>query len=190
MFGHLAGNVGGREKPCARRGIRILRPAARLDSRWALGQDFWNQTQEGEALLTFKKILVPMDDSAHSKSAFRYALGLAQTQGAYVALLHCYEHIPMLIGGAARQEVVDTHVKEAERLLAPYARQLGELGREPALVIREGSPSEAILQEVEAGGYDLVVMGSRGLSGLEGAIMGSTAHRILAESPVPVLVAR
>lgn len=141
-------------------------------------------------MLTFRKILMPVDDSEHSKRAFRYALGLANTQGAHVALLHCYGHIPMLIAGEARHSVKQEHVQEAEKLLGPYAKRLRDLGVEPALHIKEGDPGETIVREAASGDYDLVVMGSRGLTDLEGVLMGSTAHHVLSESGCPVLLVR
>jgi nucleotide-binding universal stress UspA family protein len=141
-------------------------------------------------VLTFKKILVPLDDSEHSKRAFRYGLGLGQTQGAHVALMHCYGHIPMLIAGEAKQTVVHEHTRAAEKLLNPYAARLREAGLEPALVIAEGAPGETIVQEASSGDYDLIVMGSRGLSDLEGVILGSTAHAVLTEASCPVLIIR
>jgi len=138
---------------------------------------------------TFKKILVPIDDSEHSLHAFRYALGLAQTQGAHVALLHCYPRIPMLVGGEIRAKLVKEYVQATEKLLAPHARKMREVGVEPALVIVEGQPGEAIIEEAK-NGYDLVVMGFRGRSELEGILMGSTAHSVLSGSRCPVLLTR
>jgi len=141
-------------------------------------------------MLTFRKILVPIDDSEHSRHAFRYAQGLAQTQGAHVVLLHCYGRIPMLIGGEARESLVRELVRESEKLLKPYAKQLREMGVEPALAIKEGRAGEAIVNEAQAGDYDLIVMGSRGLSKLEGMLLGSTAQRVLNAAPCPVLLTR
>lgn len=142
------------------------------------------------AVLTFKKILVPIDDSEHSKNAFRYAMGLAQTQGAHVALLHCYGRIPMLIGGEARENLVREYVRESEKLLNPYAKKLREVNCEPALIIKEGRPGDVIVGEANGGGYDLIVMGSRGLSDLGGMIMGSAAHKVLSAAACPVLLSR
>lgn len=139
---------------------------------------------------TFQKILVPIDDSDHSKRAFGYAMGLAQTQNSHVALLHCHSRIPMLIGGEAREQLVHAYVRESEKLLAPYVKKLREIGVEPALIIKEGRAGDVIVKEADSGGYDLVVMGSRGLSDLGGMIMGSAAHRVLSASHCPVLIIR
>ena len=141
-------------------------------------------------IATFKKILVPVDDSEHSRNALRYALGLAQTQKCHVALLHSVGRIPMLIGGEPREELLDSLVREAEKLLAPYAKKLREIGVEPALIIKEGRAGEVIVQEAKAGDYDLIVMGSRGLSSLEGLFMGSDAQRVLSTAHCPVLLIR
>lgn len=139
---------------------------------------------------TFRKILVPLDDSEHSKNAFAYAMGLAHTQGAHVVLLHSYGRIPMLVGGEARQTLVKDLVKDAEKLLNPYAKKMRGIGVEPGLIIKEGSAGDVIISEAKSGEYDLVVMGSRGLSDLEGMILGSATHRVLSAAPCPVLVVR
>jgi len=141
-------------------------------------------------VLTFRKILVPVDNSEHSRNALRYAMGLAQTQKAHVALLHCYGRIPLLIGGEPRQELVHELVRESEKLLAPYAKKLRDIGIEPALIIKEGRAGEVIVQEAKSGDYDLIVMGSRGLSDLQGVLMGSDAHRVLSAAHCPVLLVR
>jgi nucleotide-binding universal stress UspA family protein len=139
---------------------------------------------------TFQKILVPIDDSDHARNAFRYVLGLVDLRPAHVALLHCYGRIPMLIGGEARKELQREYLQQTEKLLAPYAKKLRASGCEPALIIKEGKPGEVIANESAAGGYDLIVMGFRGESELEGLIMGSTAHSVLAAASCPVLLVR
>ncbi len=141
-------------------------------------------------IATFKKILVPVDDSEYSRKALRYVLGLAQANKAHVALLHCFAHIPLLIGGEPRKELLADMVREAEKLLAPYAKALREIGVEPALIIKEGRAGDVIVQEAQTGSYELIVMGSRGLSNLEGLFMGSEAQRVLALAPCPVLIIR
>ena len=57
-------------------------------------------------------------------------------------------------------------------------------------VIKAGNPVELILEEVEKGGYDLVVMGAHGHKGLADAVMGSTSRRVLRRCKKPVLVVR
>lgn len=60
----------------------------------------------------------------------------------------------------------------------------------PELIIWEVRPENVIVEEARDSGCDLIVMGSRGLSELEGIILGSVAHRVLAAAHCPVLVTR
>jgi nucleotide-binding universal stress UspA family protein len=46
------------------------------------------------------------------------------------------------------------------------------------------------VQEAKSGDYDLIVMGSRGLTDVQGLIMGSDAHRVLSAAHCPVLITR
>lgn len=140
--------------------------------------------------MAFKKLLVPIDDSEYSKHSFQHALELAQAQGARVALLHCYGHIPMLIGGEARESLVKDFLRESKKLLKPYVQRLRKAGVEPALIIKEGHPGDVIVQEAQAGDFDLIVMGSRGRSDLLGVLLGGVAHRVLSLSHCPVLLTR
>lgn len=138
----------------------------------------------------YRKILVPVDNSEHSRRAMLHAINLARGQETHVALLHCLGRIPMLIGGEPREELLREMEREARKLLAPYAKRLREAGIEPVLLIKEGHPGDCIVKEAESGSYDLIVMGSRGLSDLQGMIMGSDAHRVLSSSHCPVLLIR
>lgn len=57
-------------------------------------------------------------------------------------------------------------------------------------VVRRGPAAKAILERVEAGEHDLVVMGSRGLGPAGSLLLGSVSRAVLAHSPVPVLIVR
>ncbi len=55
-------------------------------------------------------------------------------------------------------------------------------------VLARGHAAAQILEQVESGGHDLVMMGSRGLGGVRSLLLGSVSHDVLQASPVPVLV--
>jgi nucleotide-binding universal stress UspA family protein len=52
----------------------------------------------------------------------------------------------------------------------------------------EGRPSQTIIELAENDGYDLIVIGSRGLGGITGWILGSTSRRVVESCTKPVLV--
>jgi nucleotide-binding universal stress UspA family protein len=54
----------------------------------------------------------------------------------------------------------------------------------------EGSPAERILAQVESGGHDLVIMGSRGRGTIASLFLGSVSSNVLQQSLVPVLIVR
>jgi nucleotide-binding universal stress UspA family protein len=56
--------------------------------------------------------------------------------------------------------------------------------------IKNGSPSEAVLEAVKQFGADLVVMGSHGAGALERALLGGVASKVVRLSPVPVITVR
>lgn len=56
--------------------------------------------------------------------------------------------------------------------------------------IQYGSPASKIVESAEKGKFDLVVVGSRGIGGIKGAILGSVANTIVHKSKVSVLVVK
>jgi nucleotide-binding universal stress UspA family protein len=53
-----------------------------------------------------------------------------------------------------------------------------------------GNPAAVIVEQAGSGGYDLVVLGTHGRSGLSHALVGSVAEKVVRLSPVPVLTVR
>ena len=53
-----------------------------------------------------------------------------------------------------------------------------------------GNTADVILKESAAGGFDLIVLGTRGHSPMSGALIGSVTHKVLARASCPVLVTK
>ncbi|HCF50881.1 MAG TPA: universal stress protein, partial [Syntrophomonas sp.] len=53
-----------------------------------------------------------------------------------------------------------------------------------------GTPERIIINEITARGYDLVVMGSRGLGTFSGLLLGSVSDRVLRQASCPVLIVK
>jgi nucleotide-binding universal stress UspA family protein len=142
----------------------------------------------------FRNILVAIDGSDHAERALREAADLARDTGGALTIATVVPELSALaLGGGfapAPVEFDSVHkdlVREYQQLLADANEKVpGELN--PQTVLLEGRPAHAIVQQVKAGGHDLVVMGSRGRGELRAMVLGSVSHEVLHASPVPVLV--
>ena len=140
-----------------------------------------------------RQILVPVDFSDHSARALDLAVSLAQAFGARLHLLHCY---PIQLGGISPYglvvpESLDRDVREAAtRRLAEWREKASAAGVEVESEVTPIFPSEAIAAQAESTGADLIVMGTRGLSGLRHVLLGSVAERTLRTAPCPVLTVK
>jgi nucleotide-binding universal stress UspA family protein len=138
----------------------------------------------------FHKILVPVDFSKHSDAALALAIELAREGGGAVHLFHAYD-LPVAVGtayGIAIPQTVWDGVKEAaqQRLDECFAR-VRAAGLAGASHLAVGPAADAITQAAAAEKVDLIVMGTRGLTGLKHVLLGSVAERVLRTAPCPVL---
>lgn len=138
-------------------------------------------------------ILVPVDFSVHSAKALDHAIDLAKQFGAKIHLLHCYQ---INVGGISPyglvlSESIDREFREAAaRKLAEWRERTISEGVEVKEGLTPMFPSEAIsktAREIEA---DLIVMGTRGLTGLKHVVLGSVAERTIRIAPCPVLTVK
>lgn len=88
------------------------------------------------------------------------------------------------------QQIQDRARSWAQRVVNDAAAKLGREGVEVSGVIRTGDAAAEILAAARELGADLLVVGSRGLSGLEGLWLGSVARNVAKHAPCPVVVAR
>jgi len=143
-----------------------------------------------------KKILVPCDFSSQSVSAFRVALDIARMSKAEVHLVNVVElpvmHDTVLMPVLSFEEDLLKELKEKgdnqfEKLKKKYAEDI--INKVQGTVVY-GSPSIMILRFIEEEGIDLVVMGTKGVSGVREALIGSNTEKIVRRSPVPVLTVK
>ena len=150
--------------------------------------------------LPFTKILVPTDFSDGSHLALERALDLRQQFGAKIVLLHVYQ-IPISypngyvftadILGSIEQAARGQMLKEKERAEG-RARELAGGAAVPAIEAKLmiGAPALAIIEEAQKDGFDLIVMGTHGHTGLKHLLIGSVAERVVRSAPCPVLTIR
>ncbi len=138
----------------------------------------------------FKEILVPVDFSEHSTAALKAAVELARVFDSNLHLLHCYQIQPGGISpyGIAIPSSYCTEIRDAaSRQLAEWQEKHVPAGIPVDVLAMSEVPSEAIVETAKATGADLIVMGTRGLSGFKHVMFGSVAERTVRFAPCPVM---
>ena len=139
------------------------------------------------------KILVAVDGSDIGTRAARHAARLAGQLAAPPEVVLFNADPPLMQAVAVKLGMEETHRYHAENGRYATRAARGALTRahvpfRELLVV--GDPDEAIVREAKKGRYDLIVMGTHGRGALQGLLMGSVARKVLAQSPVPVMVVR
>ena len=145
----------------------------------------------------FKHILLATDGSPASEHAATLAVDLARVHGAKVTVLYVVDPYPYLGIGEANPYGFQAYMAAAQEHAAQaHAKVLamcGEGGRKIDIqprIVEDMTAANGIVQSAKTDGVDLVVLGSHGHTGLARLMLGSVANKVVAESPVPVLVAR
>ncbi len=131
---------------------------------------------------TIKKILVGVDGSKCSNESVRYAAELSKKFDAKVVLMHVYRPPESTRELPAHEKPDEARVK-----LDDSKKILDGLGVECKTIFSTGNPASGLINEA-AKGYDLIVMGSRGLGAVEGFLLGSTTTRVAHHAKIPVLI--
>lgn len=135
-------------------------------------------------------LLVPIDGSSQSEAALAFAV--EEWPDAEVTLLHVVNPVEAgysATGGvpAGGEDWYAAAESEAEEVLAAAAESHD---REFETRIEVGNPSTTVVETIEDGPYDHVVLGSHGRTGISRILLGSVAEAVVRNSPVPVTVAR
>jgi nucleotide-binding universal stress UspA family protein len=140
----------------------------------------------------FRRLLVAFDGSVHARRALEEAVDLARPNGGKLTVMTVapdpsawafsgYD-VPVSVDNLDEQVVAEYRTL-LDRAVATVPRDLPV-----TRILMRGSAGPAIADEANAGGHDLVVMGSRGRGELRSLLLGSVSHRVLQASHVPVLV--
>ena len=152
-------------------------------------------------MTAIKRILVPMDFSAHADRATEYALNMGKHFGACVELFHVVED-PFESGGwgsevymsdldGLRQRALEEAEARLERCQRPGPerqaddRPAGEVSI--VATVRMGHVAHTIVEYAKEISANLIVMGTHGRTGLAHFIIGSVAERVVRLAPCPVL---
>jgi nucleotide-binding universal stress UspA family protein len=139
----------------------------------------------------FEKILLAVDGSEHGLRAARLAGDLARTvKASELRIVVAYEPIPPYLGEPNLQQAIDARLDEANAILQAASQAVGEVPATVRTELIEGPAAEAIIKVAVTHQSDVIVMGSRGRSGLAGLVLGSTSQKVVSHAPCPVLIVR
>lgn len=142
---------------------------------------------EGPLATPPAQVVIGVDGSSASAGALRWGLAEARARGVPARVLHAWQ-VP-IAAARAPFDPTDPAPRRAagatlDRVLADAAAEAPGVEVRPELV--EGPPADVLLDRSERG--DLVVVGTRGIGGVAGILLGSTALRLSQLAPNPVVV--
>lgn len=144
----------------------------------------------------FTRILVPTDFSAPSEAALEYARILAAKFGASLHLLHVLEDpyvhgafgpVSEMYAGADAPATRAALLRDAQERLAHRITPADRARFRATTEVVVGSSDRMIVEYAGDNGFDLIVMGTHGRTGLAHMVMGSVAEHVVRSAPCPVL---
>ena len=142
----------------------------------------------------FSTVLVAIDFSDSSDSAFQMALSMAKIFSARLLVVHVINepvdlrgfYVPHISFARLEEEIQEG----AEKMMESFCRTNLVDFKDFEEIIVSGLPYEEIIAQAEERSADLIVIGTHGRSGLDHVLFGSTAEKVVRKSVVPVLTVR
>lgn len=138
----------------------------------------------------FKRIMLGFDGSDHAQRAAKVAAGIArQEKDAHIWVVVVVEPIPTELGKPYFSELILMRTNAGEELMKLAKEIIGE-----DITVHEellfATPAESIIEVADTQNCDLIVMGTRGLGGLRGLLLGSQIHKVISLAKCPVLAVK
>jgi len=145
---------------------------------------------KGKVADSFSNVCVAHDLSRYAQEAFEFFLSLIPAEdGAKLTILHVEETVDIPIVDAITQKINQQIAQEKVKYFNGLLEKAKERGWNAELIIEKYSNvPDGIIQFLKQRNYDLLVMGSRGLSGLRRVILGSTSSSVVKKVEIPVLI--
>ena len=139
----------------------------------------------------FERILLAVDGSEHGYHAARMAADLARAMKSEILrIVVSYNKIPPYLGEPNLQQAINARLTEAQGILQKAVEAVGDVPAEIHTELIEGNAAESIIEVAKTRESSVIVMGSRGLGGLAGLVLGSTSQKVVSHAPCPVLIVR
>ncbi len=140
-----------------------------------------------------RRIVVGVDGSKQGQAAVDFLLRMPAPEAARVTVASVVPPLPIESGlqpPSLLNSVLAPLEKQARDVAVQAAARIRRAGFEATSLVTHGNPSHEIVRLAEAERADLVVVGSRGLTGTTRFLMGSVSDGVVKYAPCPVLVVR
>jgi nucleotide-binding universal stress UspA family protein len=142
----------------------------------------------------FKKILVPWDGSKHSNLAFKVALDMAKKYNAKIHLVACLSHADTgasYLGNSFKKEIFKTARDVITNRMSKLQNDSKKADISTSIdVFITDSTVKQLVTFAKARKIDLVIMGSRGLTGWKKLLLGSVANGVSQQVHCPVFIVK
>ena len=132
----------------------------------------------------YKRILVPTDGSERSVKAVEGAARFARPLGATLVIMTVIEPYSYTNLAEYRPESIEQY----DERVSAVADAVGVENK--TVMVKSFSPSEAIIEQAEKNGCDIIFMASHGRKGIAAVLLGSETQKVLTHSRFPVMVYR
>lgn len=132
---------------------------------------------------TFRQILVPLDRSVAAARAAAWAGDLAARMDSEVSLLFVISGDPLTVKFTVSRGIADPFLSRTEKALA-------ERKVRPRRMVEYGDPPTEIVTQAQEGGFDLVVMGAKGVRDSSIFTLGGVTMRVIQRAPTSVAIIR
>lgn len=128
-----------------------------------------------------RTVIMPTDFSAGSMRALLAMLDMHLPKIGQLYLVH-------VLDGGLSGDALDAAQTAAHVQLDTYVQILKKAGLDAHVVVRQGDPQRTLLEEIDDRRATGVIMGARGLSVMEAAVLGSKSGAVVAQAPCPVII--
>ena len=151
------------------------------------------------AAVQFNNILVPIDGSDHSLKALDYAIEFAHRFSADLHIVIAYsltEETYHLIQRALPRSMAESYQRDVKERNVQILTKAVEHAKSVyphftiTQILIQGRPADKIVEIANTRQIDLIIMGSRGIGGIKGALLGRVADRVADHAPCPVMIVK
>lgn len=140
-----------------------------------------------------KKILVTTDGSDNANKALLEAKRMAKAMDASIDIIYVVKYLvknSYLRIERYTPQVIEDFKKMGADILENSLKYFDDFDGEVNTKLKAGDPAEVIIEEAEKEGYDLLVMGSRGLGTFSRTMLGSVSNKVLNHVKTNVLIVK